>query len=154
MLFAGIKDNENSLRDTSLGISINCQRRTAGTRSDASTLRVTNKQRVSSRGVEKTGLAQEEIETAEQRYCVTELLDAAKPINYPDRIYRAERKRPLLIVHLLEIKPEAKPVVAWSISFPQTGFEEKRVEYVVNTTWLRENLPDEDEEEMRGDSAE
>lgn len=153
VLFAGIKDVENSLTDTSLGISINCQRRTAGTRSDASTLRVTNKQRVSSRGVEKTGLTPEEVETAEQRYRATEVLDPAKPINYPDRIYRAERKRPLLIIHLLEIKPEIKPVVAWSISFPKTDFEEKRVEYVVNTTWLRENFPDEDEEEMSGDSA-
>ena len=154
ILLAGIKDGENSLTDTSLGVSINCQRRTAGTKSDASTLRVTNKQRVSSRGVEKTGLAQEEIETAEQRYRAMEVLDAAKSINYPDRIYRAERKRPLLIIHLLEIKPEIKPVVAWSISFPKTSFEEKRVEYVVNTTWLRENFPDENEEEMSGDSAE
>lgn len=154
ILFAGIKDGENSLTDTSLGISINCQRRTAGTKSDAATLRVTNKQRVSSRGVEKTGLTQEQIETAEQRYRATEVLDAAKSINYPDRIYRAERKRPLLIIHLLEIKPESKPVVAWSISFPKTSFEEKRVEYVVNTTWLRENFPDENEDEMSGDSAE
>ncbi len=154
ILFAGIKDNEGGLTDTSLGISINCQRRTLGEKSDATTLRVTNKQRVASRGIEKSGLTQEEIETAEQRYRATEVLDASKSINYPDRIYRAERKRPLLIVHLLEIKPETKPVAAWSISFPKTGFEEKRVEYVVNTTWLRENSPNDDEEEMAGDSAE
>lgn len=154
ILFAGIKEHEGGLTDASLGISINCQRRTAGTKSDATTLRVTNKQRVSSRGIEKTGLTKDEIEMAEQRYRATEVLDAAKSINYPDRIYRAERKHPLLIVHLLEIKPETKPVVAWSISFPKTSFEEKRVEYVVNTTWLRENFPDDNEEEMSGDSAE
>ena len=140
--------------DSSLGIDVNCQYRSAGSKSDSKTLRVTNKQRVSSRGIEKIGLTQEEIETAEQRYRATEVLDANKPINYPDRIYRAERKRPLLIVHLLDIKPETKPVVAWSISFPKTSFEEKRVEYVVNTTWLRENFPDDDEEEMSGDGSE
>ena len=154
ILFAGIKNGENSLTDTSLGISINCQHRTAGSKSDVTTLRVTNKQRVSSRGVEKAGLTQEEIEAAEKLYRDTEVLDAAQHINYPDRIYRANRKRPLLIIHMLEIKPEAKPVVAWSISFPRTGFEENRAEYVVNTTWLRENFPDENEEEMSGDSGE
>jgi hypothetical protein len=152
ILFASLAKGE-SHPDTSLGIPIICQRRTAGLRSDATTLRVTNKQRVSSRGVEKAGLTQEEIETAEQRYRVSEVLESDKPINYPDRIYRTERKRPLLIVHLLEIKPEAKPVVAWSISFPRTQLEEKRVEYVVTTTWLRENfLDDLDEEEIGGDS--
>jgi hypothetical protein len=154
ILFAGIRENEEGLTDMSLGININCQRRTAGTKSDAATLRITNKQRVSSRGIEKTGLTKEEIETAEQCYRATEVLNATKSINYPDRIYRAERKRPLLIIHLLEIKPETKPVVAWSISFPKTRLEEKRVEYVVNTTWLRENFSDDDEEEMSGDSAE
>ena len=153
ILFAGIKENDKSLPDASLGIPINCQRRTAGIKSDATTLRVTNKQRVSSRGIEKAGLTKEDIDTAEQRYRITEVLAPDKPINYPDRIYRAERKRPLLIIHLLEIKPEAKPVVAWSISFPKTGFEERRVEYIVNTTWFRENFPDDsDEEEVEDDN--
>jgi DNA (cytosine-5)-methyltransferase 1 len=78
--------------------------------------------------------------------------------NYPDRIYRERRTRPLLIVHLLAIgEAEAdlskeRPVVAWSISFPRTNLEEDRVEYVVNTTWLRENYREEiDEDEMGGD---
>jgi hypothetical protein len=160
ILIAGIKETEDSLTDTSFGITINCQLRTAGTKSDTTTLRVTNKQRVSSRGIEKTGLTKEEIQTAEQRYRAMEVLDATKSINYPDGIYRAERKRPLLIVHLLDIRsPDGKllmtkPVVAWSISFPKPKSEETRVEYIVNTTWLRENFPDDDEEEMSGDSAE
>ena len=156
ILFASVDTFHKDSRrwtDSSLEIDINCQYRSAG-KSDSTTLRVTSKQRVSSRGIEKTGLTQEEIETAEQRYRATEVLDANKPINYPDRIYRAERKRPLLVIHLLDISPETGPVVAWSISFPKTAFEEKRVEYVVNTTWLRENFPDDDEEEMSGDSAE
>lgn len=157
ILFASVGTFDKDSRrwtDSSLGIDINCQYRTAGTKSDSSTLRVTNRQRVSSRGIEKAGLTPEEIESAEQRYRATEVLEAKKPINYPDRVYRAERKRPLLVIHLLDISPETKPIVAWSISFPKTCFEEKRVEYVVNTTWLRENFPDENEEEMSGDSAE
>lgn len=148
--------------DNSLGIAVNYQRRTAGKKSDSSTLRVTNKQRVSSRGVEKAGLTEGEIATAEQRYRETEGKNAedGKAINYPDRIYRVERKRPLLIVHLLKIDAEKdakqqypEPIVAWSISFPRTAMEERRVEFVVNTTWLRENFRDEtDEDDMEGDN--
>ncbi len=146
ILFAGIKSNKGSLTDVSLGIQINCQRRTAGQKSDATTLHVTNKQRVSSRGVEKAGLPQETIDAAERRYRNIEKLPSDKPINYPDRIYRAERIRPLLIIHLLDIEPETKPVIAWSISFPRTKLEEKCVEYIVNTTWFRENFAGDSEE--------
>ena len=164
VLFASIgRPDSNTLMDKSLGITINCQKRTAGKKSDSRTLRVTNKQRVASRGVEKTGLAESEIEAQEAEYRRTLDIEGRSPIdsqpfNYPDKIYRKVRSRPLLIIHLLKIDPERggkeynRPVVAWSISFPTTEREDDRVEYVVNTTWLRENYPDElDEEEMSGD---
>jgi len=50
-------------------------------------------------------------------------------------------------------KEEAeRPVVAYGISFPKTAKEEKRVEYVVNTLWLRENYPEDfEDDELRGD---
>ena len=151
--------------DESLGLPINCQMRTAGNKSDQATLRVTNKQRVASRGVEKTGLTHEQIAAAEAEY--REDLagsgnggETRRTFNYPDRIYRQVRKRPLLIIHLLNItsepagKKHLEPVVAWSISFPETKTPEQRVEYVVNTTWLRENYGDDlEEEELRGDDA-
>lgn len=154
VLFAGVKKPDaQGLTDISLGIPIYCQRRSAGTRSDCNTLRVTNKQRVASRGVEKTGLTPSQIESVEKAY-----LEVEGKENYPDRIYRKVRERPLLIVHLLAIGDEhedlsdQKPVVAWSISFPRTEMEEKLVEYVVNTTWWKENYRDElDDDEMEGD---
>ena len=81
-----------------------------------------------------------------------------RPLNFPDWAYRGQRTRPLLVVHILDIKMEAgesassQPVVAWSISFPSTDREERRVEYVVNTRWLREHYGgDLEEEEMLGD---
>ena len=52
------------------------------------------------------------------------------------------------MIHLIDIDtrdqgdPITQPVVAWGISFPRTQREERRVEYVVNTTWLRENFVD------------
>jgi hypothetical protein len=139
---------------------IRCTERTAGRKSDASTLRITNKQRVASRGIEKTGLADEMIAEAESEYRAYRKKEGmiGEATNYPDWIYRKKRKYPLLIIHLLKILPEHrgpeynKPVAAWGISFPKTSMEEKLVEYVVNTTWMRENYRfDIDEEEMGGE---
>lgn len=152
--------DERGIKDSRLvGLPINCQRRSPGKLSDAATLRVTNKQRVASRGVEKTGLTESQVSKAEAKFREEEgAAGEERPLNYPDRIYRAQRDRPLLIIHLLGIGSEGidlsaeQPVVAYSISFPETTTAEKRVEYVVNTTWLRENYRDDlDEDEMAGD---
>ena len=131
--------------------------------SDAGTLRITNKQRVASRGVEKTGVPAQQVAAAEEWYRAQReeqgrplVLGAA--INYPDRAYRFQRERPLLIIHLLKIdrgargSEENEPVVAYGISFPRTGMEEKRVEYVVNTTWVRENYREDfEDDELNSD---
>lgn len=168
VLFAGLKEcDELGLTDLSLDVMINCQRRSPGNRSDKNTLHITNKQRVASRGTEKAGLTAEQIKLAEWQYREEKQAasaddDKEKPINYPDRIYRAVAgRRPLLIVHLLAIGKKnddlshEQPVLAWSLSFPSTQMEEKKVEYVVNTTWLRENYgQDLEEEEMAGDDNE
>ena len=151
---------ETSLVDTSLGFNIVCQRRGAGKRSDEKTLHITEKQRVSSRGIERTGLSESEIETAKRDYRNEKVPPhSAEGLNYPDYIYRRIRKRPLIVIHLLAIgsKDEnlssSNPVVAWSISFPQTDYEEKKAEYVVNTTWFRERFQEEDEDEAEGDDV-
>src|SRR5205814_2010085 len=118
-----------------------CQRRAEGKPQSDQTLRVTDNQRVASRGVEKVGLDPAEVLAVEADYRSNENLKDGVVRNYPDRIYRARRPRPLLIVHLLVIGKASddlsgqQPVVAWSISFPKTELPEDRVEYVVNTTW-------------------
>lgn len=149
ILFASLRQPDAvSLVDTSLGISINCQRRRAGDKSDARTLRITNKQRVASRGVERTGIDAHDVDKVHREYCSAQGIadSTSSRINFPDRIYRAVRKKPLLIIHLLKIDaPNSndsieQPVLAWSISFPKTELPEKRVEFVVNTTWMRENF--------------
>lgn len=151
--------SEKSLVDESLGIRIICQRRAAGDRSDDHTLYITNKNRVSSRGVEAVGLSNDEQEQAKENFRrETSPPRESDRLNYPDRVYRAVRRRPLLVVHLVAIGKDgddlsdAQPVVAWSISFPPTELEEKKTEYVVNTTWFRERYgAEEAEEEMGGD---
>lgn len=154
VLFASLKQGGAQGRtDSSLGFPIHCQRRSEGRRNDPDTLRITNKQRVASRGAEKAGLTSKEIAAAEAEYRARTGKD-----NYPDRIYRRVRTRPLLIIHLLVIGKDAEdlsgqsPVVAWSISFPRTKLAEKKVEYVVNTTWWKEHYGDDlDDEELEGD---
>ena len=164
VLFASVGEREGNPTDESLGITIQCQRRTAGKRSDARTLLVSNRQRVSTRGIERTGLSAEERELAERTYMEdpgrSGRSPEGRPIQYPDKAYREMRTKPLLMIHLIDIDtqgrddPIGQPVVAWGISFPPTNKEERRVEYVVNTTWLRENFGDDvDEDEMEGDDG-
>ncbi len=145
-----------TLVDRSLGFEIACQRRRAGRGSDRYTLTLNNK-RVSSRGVEKIGLTDEEADQVEEEYRQKEGGGRAGNSKFPDYIYRNIRRKPLLIVHLLAIGEanedltSTDPMVAWSISFPRTTLEEEKVEYVVNTTWFRERYREEDEEEAAGD---
>ncbi len=150
VLFAGVKRRPSgSLAYDELGFSLVCQRRAPGMASDDSVLMVTNKQRVASRGVEKVGLTQREIERAENEF--RQARPDAK--NYPDRIYRAERTKPLLIIHLLAIGFEGEdlssetPVTAWSMSLPKTDRPERRVEYIVNKTWFEEHFGENDRDE-------
>ena len=163
VLFASVFTETNAA-DTSLGRRILRQRRTEGGRSDARTLLVGNRQRASSRGIDRTGLTSEQRSLAEEEY--RKGLESAgrlaegRSIEFPDLAYRKMRTRPLLMVHLIDIitidpgDSLTQPVVAWGISFPATQREEKRVEYVVNTTWFRENFrEDVDEEEMQGDDG-
>ena len=164
VLFASVGERDGNRTDESLGRTIRCQRRTAGEKSDARTLLVSNRQRVSTRGIERTGFSGEERELAERRYREDPGRSGGstegRPIQYPDKAYRGMRTKPLLMIHLIDIDtkgqgdPITQPVVAWGISFPPTNREERRVEYVVNTTWLRENFGDDvDDDEMGGDDG-
>lgn len=128
--------------------------------------------RVASRGVERIGVDEADAEAAEAKYLLDENISDPKQANYPDRIYRSVRRKPLLIVYALSLRlPKGKegektledlaeklpdePVVAWGISFPISAKEDNTVEYVMNTTMLRELFGDDDQdqaEEMLDDA--
>lgn len=167
VMFASLKPGAEKKMDSDvLGMDIHCQYRTIGDRSNDRIIRVSNKQRVASRGIEKTGLSDDEIGKAEIAFFAADETarkkhEAGNPVNFPDRIYREVRKKPLLIIHLIDLKENNQtppvalptvPVVAWSISFPATKRPEKKVEYVVGSVWLKENMPDDgDDEDSGGD---
>lgn len=148
-----------------LGIPIIPQMRAAGKATDSERIVVSDNARVASRGVERNGLPQDLVQEAEREYELEpeQILRTKKAVrNYPDRIYRARRPRPLLMIHCLRMtwdstpapppQPYLDPVIAWGISFPPAGDNEQTVLYVVNSTWLDTNLnsarEDEDEEEI------
>jgi Z1 domain len=171
ILFASVRPDEKKIDNFDiLDRLIHCQERTIGDRSNDQVIRVTNKQRVASRGIERTGLHPDVIAAVRENYLDTnpaerKKAENSKKVNFPDRIYRKARAKPLLIVHLLDLNqregeprpnwlPE-EPVVAWSISLPDTGKPEKKVEYVVGSVWLAENTPDDrDDEDSGGDDGE
>lgn len=121
-----------------------------------------SKQRVSSRGVEKKGLTPDEAAEAER--------DKTSQ-NTPDKTYRSKRKRPLLMLHWIDlyerVKTEGKrrwvrgetldsDAVAYGISFPESSRKQREVEYVVNQTWLETvfgGLDDQDEEMEEEDGS-
>ena len=150
VLFAGIRSEaRGSLIYKLPGLRVICQRRKPGKGSDDGTVSFARKRRVASRGVERVGISDLLREQAEAEWRTKQESGgrAGKDAwNYPDRIYRKVRTRPLLIIHLLAIGEidedlsEETPVVAWSISFPKTGGPEEMVEYVVNEIWFRDQF--------------
>jgi hypothetical protein len=119
--------------------------------------------RVGSRGVEREGIEPQQIRTAEEHYRAS--ADAQPSI--PDRVYRAVRERPLLLIHCIEahkmVEGQKEPVpvpaaseqfIALGLSFPR--FEDsqsaKKVVYKVNVVEWRALFEEEaeEEEEMNG----
>ena len=121
------------------------------------------RQRVSSRGIEKIGLAPEQAEEAQRE-------SFGKISNVPDKAYRAKRTRPLLMlhwIHLYELNGSGEgrqgrrgrtldsDAVAFGISFPGTSRKEPAVEYVVNKTWIESvfGATDDVDEEIGDDGS-
>lgn len=98
--------------------------------------------RVGGRGQVKAGMSLDQINEAQ--------ISWGKSQDIPDKHYIKSRKRPLLMLHVLDVwdkekdkdkinPPTVSSVVAWGIAFPNTNYETTEVTYVVNTTWWAEN---------------
>jgi hypothetical protein len=148
------KNTEGNLEKNILGKNIISQRRTVSNYPGNGI--ELNKRRLASRGHEKAGLESEEIKVAEIEYRI----DYPDKKNFPDSIYRAKRKKPLLMLHVLDCRKKddkndysifPEGIIAYGISFPGEAVSlrpKKLVEYIVTTGWWRNNyadLLDEDE---------
>lgn len=119
------------------------------------------KARVASRGVEKVGVSSDVAAAAEAEYRKEQFAGkepGSNKLNYPDRIYRAKRQKPLLVLYNIVLKNDdipddlveripQDPVVAWALSLPISSRPDKKVEYVLNPVALRELFGDDDNDE-------
>lgn len=118
------------------------------------------KRRVASRGVERIGLSDEEMQKVKEIHG-----DSKKSI--PDHLYRAQRSRPLLMLHLLRTKTKenadadevrGEMYAAYGLSFPKlgSGESEKLVRYTANLIAYRElygAVDDEQDDEPESSDA-
>lgn len=167
-----------SSHHTFMGHTINCQSRTvsnASIQQGGLSFSLSSRQMLASRGIEKVGLSDAEIKRALKQFDLEnkqkELEGKDTTKNIPNRIYRENRSRPLLMLHF--IQPEIsddpkhdryrrelekyrseidkKVFAAWGISFPNLGSRDAPVSYKVNTTWMREHLVGDLEEDELDD---
>lgn len=152
ILLVNPRDDKNSeiIRPVG-GLEVRAQLRTAAKSNDST--RETSavelkKRRVASRGLEKAGVEERKVQEILQRYASQ---PGNKKVNIPDREYRAVRERPLLMLHLLDVRKDSvtpvgeNGIVAYGISFPgDPGAHrpEKLVQYVVNTVWWNNMFSD------------
>jgi hypothetical protein len=115
--------------------------------------------------MERAGVSEQAAAAAEIAYRLDKKIPDGSRVNYPDRIYREVRERPLLILFNIAVKatdlaaeararvPE-EPVVGWGISFPISDRPNEKVEYILNTTKLRELFGEDDTDEGQVDDEE
>ena len=162
ILLVGVSQSDRPIYDETMGVRVRCQSRTMEGTKDSDKLQPTKNFRVASRGVEKAGLSKEQIAAVESAYreSVKDKSTSKSSTNFPDRIYRETRARPLLMIHpLAAFSPgdAAKPLhddalFAWGISFPGSKRDEERTAYVVTQQWMRENIGvDDDDDEFEND---
>jgi hypothetical protein len=140
-----LKSNRASYRNVSVSDSIVVVPEERTNFTERNTEIFFNNRKVSAGGDERTGLTEKQLEG----------LDGRK---VSDRDYREIRKKPLIMLHMVDFKKDKKflfdfPVVAYGLSFPgQEGdtAPEELVEYQVNTTWWKYEYSDllEDTEEV------
>lgn len=139
------KSGENVDVETIGGIGIGLQERSSGLygREGSKAIVISGKgRRVASRGLEKAGLLDTEVAAAETAWAHERQSEAR---NIADSYYRAQRSRPLLMIHLLAVKGDeigaaGAKHAAYGISFPalRNGESEKKVVYTVNVIAYRE----------------
>ncbi|RXT18746.1 endonuclease [Rhizobium leguminosarum] len=111
-----------------------------------------NKDRVASRGDESLGLTEGQVENA--RAAAADQAARAGGSGEPsDAHFRAERNKPLLMVHSLKARDRQEisdPVATFGISFPYGG-DGTTITVVANKVWITQNTGSPEEEGGEGD---
>lgn len=155
VLFASVNHAQSA--DDILGIPLGPSR--IAVAQDGNVLQISGRNmRLGTPGDAAIGMSDPDIAAAERDFrALYEDKNSVAPKRVPDKAYlKQHRKRPLLILRLVKPKDDATtaaPLLAWSLYFPETTIAGGRVDYVVNTTRMRELFgADDDEEEAIGDA--
>jgi len=136
-------EGPHKLVDYSLGVPLNLQERTKGNATDSQQLTIGNNRRISTEGIGQVGLSDTEKQKAREEF---EKMRTGPFNGVPDGKFTEQRKRPLLIVHLLGVRESAEgellypdPVPAWGYIMPaETKHPEKAVEVIANQVLLKQ----------------
>jgi hypothetical protein len=148
-------ENEGYVEKDLFDFPVVCPRRSAGKKTDEHLIQIGSRQRVASRPIEHIGLDPSLAQKIKKEY-LSEKQNKNKSV--PDWKFRAQRKHPLLVLHVLsidggEMGHVADGVTAWGISFPISKKAGETVGYVVNTTWWREQFGSELDEELEDENV-
>jgi hypothetical protein len=134
------------------GLPVNLRKRKVLVERDKRAILVNaKKMRVGSPGDEKAGMSDPEITRAEEKFFAD---GNARKQTVPSHAYRAERKHPLLLLHLLKPVegasgeseyplPDDCALLAVGLSFPFLDIASQRVKYRINLVELRNMLASE-----------
>jgi hypothetical protein len=132
------------------GLVVNLQRRTATFKQykedeSGRYISLSSRGKVAGRGVERIGLTENMVRDIERQWLNENPSKTLK--NIPDSVFRIPNRKPLLVVHFLDISDTdcsggespsiGSLITAWSISFPPTQTPQSAVEYRVNSSWIR-----------------
>lgn len=133
------------------GVSVQLQNRRLEVNAERRYLLISGKKmRVGSRGVEKEGMSQEQIDAAEKEFW--DDTDNVDKKSVSDKAYRKFRSRPLLILHFMDGTennqtfgvPQGTALTALGLSFPALSTQSARITYRINLVEIR-NLVSSDE---------
>lgn len=132
------------------GLNIGVQNRSCPPQKNNSYIEISSRRRVGNNRTERAGMKHEEIEKALNKYGKDDIT-----VDIPGRFLRAERKRPLLMLHIVDAYSDIKDktsllekrLFAYGISFPKTEIHIEPIEFAVNTTYVKNQYEEYDDEE-------
>lgn len=106
-------------------------------------IEITSRRRVGNTSAEKAGMSSKELDDAIDEYLKDN--PESSPARITGRYLRRHRKKPLLILHIINAYKDLKApetlqeekLFAYGISFPKKGPDIEEVEFAVNTTYIK-----------------
>lgn len=132
------------------GLHIGIQNRSCPPQKNNSYIEISSRRRVGNNRTERAGMEHDEIKKALIKYGKDDMT-----ADIPGRFLRTERKRPLLMLHIVDAYSDIKDknsllekrLFAYGISFPKAEIYIEPIEFAVNTTYVKNQYEEYEDEE-------